>query len=238
MENHFVSYNCKPSKIKPLRSLYVASYQSIHLFILVCWVILWSIHLIWNSNGQRKEDKKEETPLSCPFGPAAPSLAACALPTSPWPTPAPPHPGPASQPRAPQPHSRSPTCRPSCGPARRSPTRPKPLLARLARACALASRYRRHALRRCAPVGPCTRALRAPCGFVLHGSVLPCLSRAWAVAQRRRCRGTHLPSLSFLSYLPAPPEQHGLIFFSARGTGEGRMAEHGGGQNGRLLLPS
>jgi hypothetical protein len=108
MENHFVSYNCKPSKIKPLRSLYVASYQSIHLFILVCWVILWSIHLIRNSNGQRKEDKKEETPLSCPFGPAAPSLAACALPTSPWPTPAPPHPGPASQPRAPQPHSRSP----------------------------------------------------------------------------------------------------------------------------------
>jgi hypothetical protein len=44
---------------------------------------LWSIHLIRNSNRKRKE---EETPLSCPFGPAVPSLAGCAWPISPWPT--------------------------------------------------------------------------------------------------------------------------------------------------------
>jgi hypothetical protein len=74
-------------------------------------VILWSIHLIRNSNGQRKEDKKkkEETPLSCPFGPAAPSLAACARPISPRPTPrCPPARHHLANPAAHQPHNGAP----------------------------------------------------------------------------------------------------------------------------------
>jgi hypothetical protein len=73
--------------------------------------------------------------------------------------------------------------------------------------CVLASRCRRHAWRRCAPVGPRTCALRTPRGFALRGSVLPCLPHAWAVAQRRRCRGTHLPSL-FPIFSPYSPTMH------------------------------
>jgi hypothetical protein len=66
---------------------------------------------------------------------------------------------------------------------------------------------RSHALRCCAPVGPRTRALHAPRGFTLRGSVLPCLPCAWAVAQRRRCRGTHIPSL-FPVFSPCFPTMH------------------------------
>jgi hypothetical protein len=103
-------------------------------------VILWSIHLIRNSNGQRKEDKKRRNPSLLPLRPRHAllgSLRAAHLPLA--------------HPRAPASWLSAPT-----------PTRPRPLLARLARACTLARHYRRHALRRCAPVGPHTCALRAP----------------------------------------------------------------------------
>jgi hypothetical protein len=86
---------------------------------------------------------------------------------------------------------------------------PKPLLARLARVCALASCCRHHALRRCAPVGPRTHALHVPRGFALRGSILSCLPRTWAVAQRRRCRGTHLRYISLSPvFSPCFPTMH------------------------------
>jgi hypothetical protein len=175
---------------------------------------LWSIHLIRKSNGKRKE---EETSLSRPFGPAAPSLAGCARPISPWPirattaaqptVPRAPFPWPASAAQPCAAHHRAQTlaARPARAPAAAALARPPARRPRVPALLLVARPRSAHASS--APCG----ASAPSCAFPQPSSCLrsrracptrPCPVRAW----RREVDATILPvPRFFLVHLPTTP---------------------------------